>query len=246
MDSNKIVLNTLVFDAEHNNGLAQPDMLQKVADFGIKTIEVRREYFKDITAETTAVKENNAKLGLTVFYSVPEKIFTDTGDLNPELSSYFEEAKTMGVSAVKMNIGNFTGFNDAILAGLSEVLSSGIQLNVENDQTEQNGSSKNIINFLEAAQEKNLDIKFVFDLGNWRFVDENEQSVANAINKYVRYIHVKNVTQENGKTSVVALDKGIINWQSTLKYLPTNVPVALEYPATNAEIQHGIDLLVKY
>lgn len=246
MDSNKIVLNTLVFDTEHNNGLAQPDMLQKVADFGIKTVEVRREYFKDISAETAAVKEINAKLGLKVFYSVPEKIFTDSGDLNPELSAYFAEAKVMGVSAVKMNIGNFTGFTDATLAGLSQVLNSGIQLNVENDQTSQNGSSKNIINFLEAAQAKNLDIKFVFDLGNWRFVNENEQAVAKTISQYVRYIHVKNVTQANGKTAVVALDKGLIDWQSTLKDLPTTVPVALEYPATSAEIQHGIDLLVQY
>lgn len=246
MDSNKIVLNTLVFDNEHNHGLTQPDMLQKVADFGIKTIEVRREYFNDITTETAQVRENNAKLGLQIFYSVPEKIFTDSGDLNPELSSYFEEAKTLGVSAVKMNIGNFTGFNDTILAGLSQVLNSGIQLNVENDQTSQNGTSKNIISFLEAAQTNQLDIKFVFDLGNWRFVDEDEQKVAAAITQFVRYIHVKNVTQSDSNTSVVALDKGLIDWQKALEKLPTDVPVALEYPATSAEIQHGIDLLVAY
>ncbi len=123
----------------------------------------------------------------------------------------------MGVSAVKMNIGNFTGLTDEIISGLTNVINSGIQLNIENDQTTQNGSSKNIINFLVVAQENKLDIKFVFDLGNWRFVDENEQSVAAKINQYVRYIHVKNVSQENGKTSVVALDKGIIDWQKNVE-----------------------------
>lgn len=246
MDINKIVLNTLVFDTEHNAGLPQPDMLQKVADFGIKTVEVRREYFKNIQTETAQVKDINKKLGLKIFYSVPEKIFTDTGDLNPELAAYFDEAKTMGVSAVKMNIGNFTGLTDEIISGLTNVINSGIQLNIENDQTTQNGSSKNIINFLVVAQENKLDIKFVFDLGNWRFVDGNEQSVAAKINQYVRYIHVKNVSQENGKTSVVALDKGIIDWQKTLKDLPTDVPVALEYPATSDEIKHGINLLLAY
>ncbi|KIS03852.1 sugar phosphate isomerase/epimerase family protein [Paucilactobacillus wasatchensis] len=246
MDISKIVLNTLVFDNEHNAGLSQPDMLQKVADFDIKTVEVRREYFKDIAAETNEIKQINQKLGLKVFYSVPEKIFTDDGSLNPELSAYFDEAKTMGVSELKMNIGNFTGFTADIKAGLAKVLSTGIQFNVENDQTSQNGASKNILNFLNAAKENNLDIQFVFDLGNWRFVAEDEQSVATSINQFVRYIHVKNVTQDNGKTGVVALDQGVIDWQSTLKHLPTNVPVALEYPATSAEIQHGIDLLVKY
>lgn len=244
MDKSNIVLNTLVFDKQHNDGESQLKMLQRVVDFGISQAEVRREFFSNPVQEAPAIGDFVTKHSLKLFYSVPEKIFTDDGTLNPELPNYFSEAKTMGVSSLKMNIGNFSAFAGNLKDALSPYADSGIEFNVENDQSVANGSSKNILKFLNAVQAQSIDIKFVFDLGNWRFVDEDELEVAKILSDFTRYIHVKNDVLGKEKPDVVALDQGVIDWKAALKLLPTNVPVALEYPASDAEIQHGIDLLV--
>ncbi|WP_203641422.1 sugar phosphate isomerase/epimerase family protein [Levilactobacillus andaensis] len=244
MDKQDIVLNTLVFDQQHNDGEAQLSMLQRVVDFGIKQAEVRREFFTDPAAEAADIKDFIEKHQLKLFYSVPEKIFTDDGALNPELPTYFAEAKAMGVTSLKMNIGNFAAFNGDLVSALSLYADSGIEFNVENDQSTANGSSANILKFLEAVKAVNVDIKFVFDLGNWRFVNENELDVAKKLSDFTRYIHVKNDVLGGAKPNVVALDKGVIDWKAALKILPKGLPVALEYPATDDEIRHGIDLLV--
>lgn len=246
MDKNKIVLNTLVFDGLHNEGLTQPTMLQKVLNFGIKKVEVRREYFNNLTDEVEAVGKFARDNDMTVYYSVPKTIFMDDGALNPELAKYFAEAAKLNVSSLKMNIGHFEKFTGDLKKELAPYSDNQIEFNVENDQTEQNGSLKNILNFLEAAKAVGLDIKFVFDLGNWRFVGEDEQVVATKIKDYVRYIHVKNVVNKDNSFGVVKLDAGIINWNSALDKLPKELNVALEYPATDDEIADGIDLLVKY
>lgn len=244
MKKQDIVLNTLVFDQQHNDGEAQLNMLQRIVNFDITQAEVRREFFNDPTAEAADIKNFVDEHQLKLFYSVPEKIFTDDGDLNPELPAYFAEAKAMGVTSLKMNIGNFDAFTDDLTATLSPYADSGIEFNIENDQTIANGSSKNILKFLESVKAANVDIKFVFDLGNWRFVDENELDTARLLSKFTRYIHVKNDTLGGSKPNVVALDKGIIDWKAALSLLPKSLPVALEYPATDTEIQHGIDLLI--
>ena len=82
-------------------------------------------------------------------------------------------------------------------------------------------------------------------MGNWRFVSEDENDAAKALKPFVRYIHVKNdVIDDQNNCQVVALDQGVIDWKKTLKLLPTDLPVALEYPASDDEIKAGIDLLV--
>lgn len=247
MNKNNIVLNTLVFDKQHNEGLAQTDMIAKVADFGISNIEVRREYFTDPAGEAATVAALTKQFNLKLFYSVPEIIFTNDGSLNPDLPKYFEEAKTMGVSSLKMNIGNFAAFNGDLQSALAPFAGSNIEFNVENDQGQLNGTTQNILTFLKAVKDANVDIKFVFDLGNWRFVGEDENDAAKVLAPYVRYIHVKNdILDDQKHYQVTALDEGVIDWTKTLKLLPTTVPVAIEYPASDAEITNGISLLESY
>jgi len=244
MDKKNIVLNTLVFNQQHDNGESQLNMLKRVVNFGIQQAEVRREFFDDPAKEANDIKNFVSEHQLKLFYSVPETIFTDNGDLNPELSTYFAEAKSMGVSSLKMNIGGFDKFSGDLHSALREYAESDIEFNVENDQSIANGSTKNILKFLNAAEKSNLDIKFVFDLGNWRFVNENELDAAKSLSPYTRYIHVKNDVLGGTKPQVVSLDTGVIDWHSALEILPKNLPVALEYPASDDEINHGIDLLI--
>lgn len=247
MEKSNIVLNTLVFDQQHQEGLSQADMLNKITSFDLSTAEVRREYFTNIADETIAIAEQNKKLGLKLFYSVPETIFTKDGLLNPDLPKYFKEAETMGISSLKMNIGNFEAYSGNLASDLKPYSDAKIEFNIENDQTELNGTINNISTFLNAVKQANIDIKFVFDLGNWRYVGQSENDAATKLHDFVRYIHVKNVLiDNNNKYAVVPLDKGVINWQETLRLLPSSLPIALEYPATDNEIRSGIQLLTSF
>ena len=47
----------------------------------------------------------------------------------------------------------------------------------------------------------------------------------------MRYIHLKNVTRENDLLRATSLEQGDINWRKVITLLPTDVPVALEYPS---------------
>ncbi|HAT55408.1 MAG TPA: sugar phosphate isomerase [Lactobacillus sp.] len=244
MDQNNLVLNTLLFKNQIlNDGVKQSDLLEHVASFGVKNVEVRRELFKDIPAETSAIGSKAKELGLTVFYSVPKNLFVDGGQLNPELPDYFAEAKTLGTHHIKFNIGDFPDYSGNLSDDLAPYMDQDIQVNVENDQTEQSGLLSNILTFLNAAQSAQVDIKFVFDMGNWRFLGQNEEEVAAQIAPFVRYIHVKNLVITDGKPGVVPLDKGIIDWKATLAKLPADLPVALEFKATDDDITRALDLL---
>ncbi|RDF85580.1 sugar phosphate isomerase/epimerase family protein, partial [Levilactobacillus brevis] len=247
MNKQQIVLNTLVFNQQHLAGESQLNMLQRIVHLGIAQAEVRREFFSDPLKEAPAIKDFVRENHLTLFYSVPEKIFDSAGTLNPNLPTYFAEAQAMGVHALKMNIGHFAAFTGDLTTALSPYANSEVEFNVENDQTIANGSSQNILTFLTAVNAAGVNIQFVFDLGNWRFVNEDELVVADKLSEFTRYIHVKNVQlKSSGAATVVALDRGIIDWQQALQKLPNDVPVALEYPATTTEIQHGIALLSDY
>ncbi|MGV0167312.1 sugar phosphate isomerase/epimerase family protein [Furfurilactobacillus sp. WILCCON 0119] len=246
MNAQQIVLNTLVFaDQVTNEHTLQATLLAAVPTFGISNAEIRREYISDFATEIPAIKAAADTNHLRLFYSVPEVLFLDGGQLNPNLKQYFDEAQAMGMFAIKLNIGDFAHYQGDLTADFGPLLATGIQVNIENDQTVQSGSSANILTFLNAAKAAGVDIQYVFDLGNWRFVAENELTVASELAPFTRYIHVKNVTIEDGKPSVTALDTGVIDWQKALTLLPTDVPVALEYPATDAEIHHAIDRLTK-
>uniref|UniRef100_UPI00403F477C sugar phosphate isomerase/epimerase family protein n=1 Tax=Candidatus Enterococcus willemsii TaxID=1857215 RepID=UPI00403F477C len=234
MKKDNIVLNLLVFAEKIENGALQADLLQEASDLGFEKVEIRREYFKNLSQEKHVIQQRANDLGIELFYSVPDEVFVE-GKVNDCLQSYLEEAKEMGVRHIKWNIGDFQ--ESSSLDDLEELTNHGIQINVENDQTQGSGTIQPIYQFMEKVSEKQLSIGYVYDLGNWRFVGENEQDAVEKLGDYVRYIHVKDVCYQDGKPQAVALDKGEIEWRKILSQLPMDIPVAIEYPTTsNKEI----------
>lgn len=242
----EVVLNLLVLDDLVKKGSKQSNLLRIASDLGFSFVEIRREYFQDIDNEIVDISSIANDLHLRLFYSVPANMFVD-GNLNPELVNYLEEAKKMGIVSIKWNIGDFDE-NKVDIDALRKLTTYGIQITVENDQTILSGSSTAIQKFLQFVEKHQLDIGYVYDMGNWRYIGEHEENGAQQLAKYCRYIHVKNVDRnEKNQLTTIDLDKGLIDWQNILNILPANVPVAIEYPiAEHGEIQRVKKLLEDY
>lgn len=234
MDDKKLVLNLLVFAEKIKKGLLQSELLQEVADLGFSQVEVRREYFKNFETELPVIKSEAERLNLTLFYSVPDEVYV-SGEINPQLERYLDEAKQMGVKQIKWNIGDFDG--ELHQEKLKALIDKGVIITVENDQTQKSGTISAIQTFLEVSRAAELPVGYVYDLGNWRFVGENEEQAAEVLKDFVSYIHVKDVRYIEGKPQAVGLDHGDLDWRKVLAVLPKDIPIAIEYPtSTKTEI----------
>lgn len=246
MINSKIVLNNLVFAQQKDAGMNQLEMLKMVQKLKVTSVELRREYFDNIKDEILPIQKLIKSVPLRLFYSVPDELFVH-GELNSKLDQYFEEAKLLNIYAIKFNIGDFHGFTGMIISKLTALIDTGIQINVENDQTQDSGRLDIIRKFMQAVNDAGLSIGYVYDMGNWRFVGDDELKSAKSLAKYVRYIHVKDGQGFERSARTVLLGAGEIDWKKILMILPNDVPVALEYPTPDiATIENGIDMLNDY
>lgn len=228
-----IVLNLLVFDEQVKKGNLQSDLISEGIKLGFNQFEVRREYFSNIEKESIDIKKLADNFDLELFYSVPDEVFNQ-GEINTNLQTYLEEAKAFGAKHIKWNIGDFENFKGE-LTELTVLTNQGIEVNIENDQTELSGKIKAIEAFMKAVTKEGINIGYVYDLGNWPFVEEDETEAAKKLAQYVKYIHVKDVKKQQDKPLVKPLDHGDIDWRACLAILPCDVPIAIEYPTRSSK-----------
>ncbi|KRK13110.1 sugar phosphate isomerase epimerase [Lacticaseibacillus zeae DSM 20178 = KCTC 3804] len=231
-----IVANLLLLASEWQAGQSQADLVSELVNLGFSTIEVRREYFRDISRELPQVTELAKNHSLTLFYSVPDEIFVAEGQVNPKLQGYLDEAKAMGMTKIKWNIGDFAEFSGDLASALLPLTQQGIEINIENDQTTTSGRLQPVLTFLQAVTAANIPIGYVYDLGNWPFVGEDPLKAATALRQYTRYIHVKDDLTGGEKPVTVPLDQGDLPWRDILAILPDTVPIALEYPTAHHDV----------
>lgn len=235
-----LVVNTLAFNEAIQAGEQQVDQLQKLFDLNVMNVEVRREFFQDITHELPVLAAQARELGMSVYYSIPDMLFIANGELNPQMAEYIAEARMLGALAIKMNVGHFGGHEARQLAELRAILPDDIQLNVENDQTPLNDHVAPIKHFLTMAREAYLPINFVFDNANWVFQDENPISAARELAPFTTVLHLKNVVTTDDGYQVVAYHAGEIDWRQQLDILG-HVQICLEYPvASVADLANDI------
>ncbi|MGI2314590.1 sugar phosphate isomerase/epimerase family protein [Staphylococcus arlettae] len=231
MDKHNLVFNTLVSQKRINNGIKQHELFDEILSLGFNSIEVRRELFSNIKEEISKISNLAKDKGIELFYSVPDQIFLEGGGLNPKISEYFEEGELLGALNIKMTIGDYQYPQQ--LEKLKFINNQPFKFTVENDQTQQSGTINNIKSFLEDAKDAGLNIGYTFDLGNFRYVHENEVDGADTLSTFTTYIHLKNVSEDNGELIATSLGKGIIDWKTILNKLPAGLPIALEYPSNN-------------
>ncbi|KRO15563.1 sugar phosphate isomerase/epimerase family protein [Lacticaseibacillus saniviri] len=231
----QLAANLLLLADEWQAGKSQAELIPELIDLGFNTIEVRREYFRDIDKEMPQIAQLVKEHNLTLYYSVPDDVFVD-GQVNQDLQTYLDEGKQMGIKKIKWNIGDFANFDEDLTDALNPLVSQGIEVNIENDQTQISGRLEPVQDFLDAVQTANVDLGYVYDLGNWPFVGEDPLKAAKALAPYVRYIHVKDDVTSGKAPVTVPLDEGDLPWRDILDVLPHNVPVAIEYPTQNHDV----------
>lgn len=240
-----LILNTWIFEADVQKGAKQADLVDRVAKLGADGIEVRREYFKDLDSELPEVGKHAKADNMIVNYSVPDVVFEPDGTVNPKLSQYFDEGKTMGISKIKFNTGNFDKFTGDLKKEFEKFPIDDIEMNVENDQTAVSGTVEAIKTFLTAAHQAGLNqLGYVYDLGNWAFTHGDVTEAAKELAPFTHYIHLKNTIDNNGElTTSDDLDTGVFDWRKLLTILPSDVAFALEYPMdSDAHIAEQVQL----
>lgn len=246
MTTPTIAANFLLLADEWQAGRSQAELMPELIDLGFDTIEIRREYFRNITEEIPAVAQLARDHGVTLYYSVPDEVFVD-GAVNPKLQGYLDEGKQLGIKKIKWNTGDFVHFTGDLAAALNPLINQGIEINIENDQTQTSGTLAPITAFLTAVKAARVDLGYVYDLGNWPFVGADPVAAAHALAPFVRYIHVKDDVTTGVKPVTVPLDEGDLPWRDILDILPQDVPVALEYPtAAHDVITIGLKKLAQY
>ncbi|WP_316569446.1 sugar phosphate isomerase/epimerase [Neobacillus sp. YIM B06451] len=244
MKKDQIAINTLVYLEDLKAGVPQSEMLDWVHELGLKNIEVRREFIKD-RKELQDIKTKSEQYGMNVFYSIPEVLY-EHQKLNVEtLELYCKEAYDMNASALKLNIGEYGQVSEADLKEITRLTEKYfVKLTVENDQTESNGRSQKIVDFLTEVKKLGGPITFTFDIGNWLFQGEDPVENAKLLQPFVTYIHIKDIDQEKNTR---LLNDGLVEWKRIIEILPKEIPAAIEYPISKkdvlvSEIQKLLDM----
>ena len=230
MGKNNIVINTLVFLEELNNGVKQSKLLKNIYDLGITKAEIRREFIKDFEVELQEIKNVSEELQMELYYSVPKYLYVD-GELKAdEIEECFKEAYKMNCRNVKLNIGDYHHISFENVYKINSLCDKyTIMLTIENDQTEENGRSNKIKEFLESAEDVGMKVSGTFDVGNWLWQEEDPTESAHKLKPYITYIHLKDVYMKD-KPQAAMLDQGIIPWRNVLGVFDKKIPVAIEYP----------------
>lgn len=230
MEKSIIVINTLVFLDELNNGVKQSKLLKDIHSLGINKAEVRREFIKDFEAELQEIRDISEELKMELYYSVPRYLYVG-GKLNiDEIEQCFREAFKMNCRNVKLNIGEFCNMSAENVCDINSLCDKYfIKLTIENDQTKENGQVQKIKEFLQTAETLGMKVSCTFDIGNWLWQNEDPMENAYMLKSYVTYIHLKDAYIKD-KPSAALLDEGIIPWRSILGMFSNKIPVAIEYP----------------
>jgi len=231
-----IGLNTLAYTGKQADGkVDQLALLSEISAMGFDILEIRREYLMGGHAEIEAIAQKAKALQLDVFYSVPAELFIK-GAINDNLVHYFAETVALGGRQLKLTLGEFEQFTSEVVSGLEKLLTEyPVQLTVENDQSVQKGSPETLINFIEQARDKQLDIGLTFDTGNFSYIGINPEEAAYKMKDFVSYIHIKNVKQTDDGIVLAGLKTGDLDMKSILAVFSDNISAAIEYPCGSGE-----------
>lgn len=233
---NELGINLLVFKKDLDNGIEQKDILSEVANIGASIAEIRREYLKNTNEELIEINKLAKKLKLEIYYSVPEKIAYER-KINSNIKVYFEEARQMGSTHIKFNIGDLENLGMHEIDKLKDIInSSNMKITIENDQTPENGTLRSVTNAINIIKNNSIPIGYTFDLGNWCWQNEDPNNAFDLLNSKITVFHLKNIDFSHNSPSTTLIGNGKINWKSILNKISKDVPVIIEYPIEKANI----------
>ncbi|TWI55525.1 sugar phosphate isomerase/epimerase [Pseudomonas duriflava] len=226
-----VVVTTSAFGADAVRARGQENVLSLIANAGATTVEIRDELFEDIRPELTSLGNSIAVQGLECVYSVPIELWSQ-GEHQPtlELQPALVRSARLGAYALKISLGHFTPYCDLKALG-HQLEASSVRLLIENDQTPHGGRIESLKAFFEAAHQAGLPIGMTFDVGNWHWQNERPDLAAQALGRYVEYVHCKAVRERSGRLHAVAPEeKDLDAWAALFTYFQSGLPRAIEFP----------------
>lgn len=235
----KVYLNTIIALAE---GLTQSEFTDFLLtqEIAVDGIEYRYEMFsednKKRQSECLKFLETGKLKSWDLLLSIPDSLFVSEG-LSPKLEYYLQEASLLGAQRIKMNIGQLSGISKTSPKELTDLLTRyQMDLNIENDQTEANGTFQVVSEAITLIRETGLPISYTFDAGNYAVLKEDARQAFTVLKEATSIFHVKNIDEEGQAT---LLNKGKMNWQY---FLELDVPYVLEYPMAMSEIENELNM----
>lgn len=230
----KVYLNTIIGLAE---GLTQTEFTDYLLDqaIDIDGLEYRYEMFSKDTwqrkVEFLEFLETGKRKNWDLLLSIPDSLFTAAG-LTEKFEFYLKEACQLGAKRIKMNIGQLEGISRVSVADFKELLARyQIAVNIENDQTEENGRFEVVSEALKQIHQAGLPVSYTFDAGNYAVMKEDAIQAFAALKNDTSIYHVKNVDTDL-QTSL--LTEGTMDWKA---FLELDVPYVLEYPMPMSSIE---------
>lgn len=230
----KVYLNTIIGLAE---GLTQTEFTDYLLDHEIEIdgLEYRYEMFsKDAgqrQAEFLEFMETGKLKNWDLLLSIPDVLFTSAG-LTEKFEFYLKEARQLGAKRIKLNIGQLEGIRKVSVPEFKKLLAHyQIAVNIENDQTEANGTFAVVSEALKQIREIGLPVSYTFDAGNYAVMLEEATQAFAALKNETSIYHVKNVDRQL-QTSL--LNEGVMDWKA---FLELEVPYVLEYPMPMSAIE---------
>lgn len=238
---NQLGINLLVFKNDLDNGIDQEKILNEIGNLGVSIAEIRREYLKNSNEELLAINKLAKVLNIEIYYSVPEKIACQK-KINSNIKVYFEEAKQMGSTHIKFNIGDLENLDADEIKKLEDIINYfNMKVTIENDQTPENGNLKCVTNVINLINNNSLSIGYTFDLGNWYWQNQDPKNAFHILNSNITVFHLKNVDFLNDNPNTTLLSEGKIDWKLMLNKLSKDVPVIIEYPIKKEDILGEIE-----
>jgi len=232
----EIAITTSAFGADAVRTQGQAAWLELIAAAGATQVEIRAELFT-ADPDLDALREAITTAGLGCVYSVPLELWSDAGaGLSPRLREALADARQLGADTLKVSLGHYRPATD--LSGLAQLLDGGgPRLLVENDQTLQGGRVEPLRAFVQAAHAAGLPVGLTFDVGNWRWQDEDPLQAARLLGPDVRYLHCKAVRRRAGGLHAVPPEAAdLLAWQNLLQFFPAGVRRAIEFPLLGPDL----------
>lgn len=203
---------------------------------GADGFEVRGELMLGGESELAAIAA--ALPDMARVYSSPEGLWALHGQLDhAALERGFSAARALGALRLKMSIGGYTSASASSLSELGRLITdTGVELVIENDQTESAGTLTALVPLFEAADAHGLNLGMTFDMGNWHWTGECPLQAAAALAHRVRYVHCKGVQRQPNRWVAVPLAESVAPWRAILRTQPTNQPWAIEYPLVGDDL----------
>lgn len=229
MENSQLAVNMLAYEAVVNETTSQAEFFSDIKAAGITKIEVRREYLHN-KEDLVAIQQEASKLGIELFYAIPEILFEDKLLPLEQLESYFKEAQQLGAKQVKFTAGYAAEVPQEEADTLRRLLDTyGIEnLTLENGQDPTFAKAETLHGFIQELKGKNLPVSVTFDTGNCLYVDEDPLTSYTVLEEEISYIHLKDVSKSSLAPTLNG--EGDVPTKEILARVPVAVNVAIEYP----------------